>query len=110
MEGAGSVLAREAPDLRFRSTSPTPVRPGLGRSPALDQAIAYRLGTDLGEGRIRRMDEHASTYRSCPGRARSRWCPPYRLGKVLDFIDGLDLTAEERAAPTHRNAERLFGL
>ncbi len=102
MEGAGSVLAREAPDLRFRSTSPTPVRPGLGRSPALDQAIAYRLGTDLGE--------HASTYRSCPGRARSRWCPPYRLGKVPDFIDGLDLTAEERAALTHRNAERLFGL
>ncbi|GLY77191.1 amidohydrolase family protein [Actinoallomurus iriomotensis] len=58
MEAAGPVLARGAPYLRFQSTSSAPVRPGPGRSPAVDQATAYRLGTDLGEERIRRMDEH----------------------------------------------------
>ncbi|MFE0416066.1 amidohydrolase family protein [Streptomyces tendae] len=36
--------------------------------------------------------------------------PFLQLGNVPDFIDGLDLTAEEQAAITHRNAERLFGL
>ncbi|GLY92517.1 hypothetical protein [Actinoallomurus iriomotensis] len=73
MDAAGPVLTREAPYLRFQSTSSTPVRPEPGRSPAADQTF-------------------------------------FQLGKVPDFIDGLDLTTEERAAITHRNAERLFGL
>lgn len=58
MEAAGPVLTGEAPYLRFQSAGSAPVRPGPGRSPAVDRATAYRLAADLGEDRIRRMDEH----------------------------------------------------
>jgi predicted TIM-barrel fold metal-dependent hydrolase len=57
-EAAGPVLDREAPYTRMQSSSSYPVRPGLGRRPAVDIHEAIRLGTDLGQERIQRMDEH----------------------------------------------------
>ncbi|MGW5383377.1 amidohydrolase family protein [Nocardia sp. NPDC003963] len=57
-EAAGPVLAREAPYMRAQSSSSAPVRAGAGRRPAVDIHKAIRLGTDLGQDRIRRMDEH----------------------------------------------------
>jgi predicted TIM-barrel fold metal-dependent hydrolase len=57
-EAAGPVLTREAPYMRAQSSSASPVRPGRGRRPAVDIREAIRLGTDLGPGRLERMDEH----------------------------------------------------
>lgn len=57
-EAAGPVLAREAPYMRMQSSSSAPVRRGPGRRPAVDLQEALRLGADLGQERIRRMDEH----------------------------------------------------
>lgn len=57
-DAAGPVLAREAPYLRMQSSSSSPVRPGPGRRTAVDMPEAIRLGTDLGQERIDRMDEH----------------------------------------------------
>jgi predicted TIM-barrel fold metal-dependent hydrolase len=57
-EAAGPILAREASYMRAQSSSSSPVRPGPGRRPAVDIHEAVRLGADLGQDRIRRMDEH----------------------------------------------------
>ncbi|TVT60223.1 amidohydrolase [Amycolatopsis rhizosphaerae] len=57
-ESAGPVLAREAPYMRWQSSSSSPVRPGPGRRPAVDIQEALRLGADLGPDRIRQMDAH----------------------------------------------------
>ncbi|MEU5629922.1 MULTISPECIES: hypothetical protein [Streptomyces] len=73
MEAAGPLPASKAPCLRFQSTNSAPVRPGPGRSPAVDQATAYRLGTDLGEHRIRRMDEHGIDVQIVP------WTRPVQM-------------------------------
>ncbi|GAA3089295.1 amidohydrolase family protein [Nonomuraea salmonea] len=55
---AGPAIARETPYMRLQSRSDSPVRPGPGRRPAVDIDEAFELGADLGEGRVRLMDEH----------------------------------------------------
>ncbi|MEV4805621.1 amidohydrolase family protein [Nonomuraea sp. NPDC049421] len=52
------AIAREAPYMRRQSRTSSPVRPGPGRRPAVEIEEALRLGADLGDERVRRMDEH----------------------------------------------------
>jgi uncharacterized protein len=56
---AQPAVQREAPYLGLQNTRNVAAQPGTGDRPSLvEMAKAITLGTDLGDGRIRNMDEH----------------------------------------------------
>jgi predicted TIM-barrel fold metal-dependent hydrolase len=58
-QAAQPVVQLEAPYLGLQSSRSAACQPGAGDRPSLvELGEAIRLGTDLGEGRIRNMDEH----------------------------------------------------
>jgi uncharacterized protein len=103
-EAAGPVLAREAPYMRMQSASSSPMRPGPGRRPAVDIREALRLGADLGEERIRRMDEHGIDMQIVS------WTSPIQLVPDDQAI-GLCRAANDRLAQAvAAHPDRLQGM
>ncbi|WP_290060757.1 amidohydrolase family protein [Amycolatopsis solani] len=103
-EAAGPVLAAEAPYLRMQSSSSAPVRRGPGRRPAVELQEALRRGADLGEERIRRMDEHGID------RQIVSWTSPIQLVPA-DKAIGLCRSANDRLSrAVAAHPDRLQGL
>jgi predicted TIM-barrel fold metal-dependent hydrolase len=102
VKGAQPALQHEAPYIGLQSSLPRPRH--ANRPSAVTMKEAIELGTDLGEGRIRHMDEHGIQMQVLS------WVSPAQLAPA-DQVLQLTRAANDRlSAAVAVNPARLSGL
>ena len=104
-QAAQPVVQLEAPYLGLQSSRSAACQPGAGDRPSLvELGEAIRLGTDLGEGRIRNMDEHGIDMQIVSYSSPAQLVPPEQAVTLAQ-------AANDRLADAIRvNPTRLSGF